>query len=669
LSVLLTLAAWIVLTPATSAGAAVAGAPIVAHPLPGLKADVAALLLSGRESGTLRAAVLAVPHPGEEAEGDGKTDVDVWVEIDGGHLLGEGETPESLRVEVHAYAMAEAGTLAGAFSQAFSLPLEEHGDALAAGGVKFAGRLRLVPGEHELRLLVRETRSQRFVLRVLPLAVPAPGGPYLGPPLFADEGGAWIPVRAAGDAAPANGDAPAALPVLAAGRTHTAWLWTSDPGARLAARLLDAERRPRTDVGVRPEAGAARPLAAAFEVPDLATGNYVLETSLDVDGRPSSNLPVYVLGAEFDAGGVAWTGIDRLAAEPERRREALDLAAKRRARKRHETIVRAYRGVLERLASGAPGEALDDLAHLEREALEATEDDARAALAAAQDEVVAGLAEAAAESLVPVLYLHMESHDRYAADKETFLTLHARERVIAVARRYAAGADARNELAPSLAASALSGMGMRLLRSRQPVAGRRMMEEALALDPRNATALLELALDDERHGEYAGAADRLRRLLAIRPRSDEGRLRLALNLRRGGQPREAARWLRRVIDDGTEDWLLALAYQELARLMIAEERPGHAVRLLEAGVSRLPRERRLAVQLAYALDRDGNGRRGRDVLDAALERADGSGPSPRLLYSRRPQGAVEDDRPALFRQSMARLAVLAGALGRAGEKR
>lgn len=657
-ALLLLAAALLAETPSATDG----GGPLTARPLPGLKADVAALLMSGRESGALRAAVLAVPWPHEDEAAGETAPVDLWVEIDGGRLVGD-EAPDegTLRVEVHAYALAPSGSLAGALSQSFRLPLDELGADLAEGGVKFGGRLRLAPGEYDLRVLVRETRTQRFVLRVLPLVVPGPGGPFPEPPLFADATGAWIAVRATGDAAPSADAAPAALPVLAAGRQHQARL-----RAGVGARLLDGERHPVADLDL--ERAPGEPGDARFELPaDLATGNYVLETYVDAPGRPSTTLPLYVLGRERDEGAIAWTAIERLAARPARRREALELAAKRRTKKRAEMLVGAYRDALEHLATGAGAEALDELADLEREVLEAPEVDARTWLVAAQDEVLGRLAAIDPESLVPVLFLHMQSHERYAGARDAHLTFHARDRVIATARLYAR--TAKSELAPSFAAAALSGMGVALVQSRMPLAGRRMVEEALALDGRNTAALMELALDHERRGEYAPAAAHLQRLLDIEPRSGEGRLRLGLNLRRMGEPRLAGRWLRRVIDDGAEEWLLALAYQELARLLIAQGRPERAVKLLETGVRRLPRQRRLAVLLAYAHDRNGESHDGREALAAGLARPDGVGPSPRLLYSRRPQDHGGPGGPDLLSHSTARLAVLAAALARYEEKR
>lgn len=670
-----------------------AAPPIRARPLQGLKAEVAALILAGAEGGQLWAAVLAAPFPGDE----GKWNVDFWVEVDGGRLLGieEGadagdeaagdaedgpdrdgadEVPDAaaLRPEVHAYALTSAGALEAHSSDAFRLPAEL-GARLAEGGVKYAGRLAVAPGEYDLRILVRERRSERFVLRILPLEVPAPDDqrPALLPPFFADVEGAWIEV--AGSATPVSPSAPAALPVLGAGRPSTARLRITRPGADglgVSVRILGMDRRPLGEVeaevadGPRAPFPELRALDLSFELPDdLLTGNYLLETAVDAEAAPRTT-QVYVLGIEREERAIVWTDVRRLASLSERRREALDLAAKRRAKKRVAAIAEAYRDVLGRLASGSIEDAAGELARLEAEVLDTADPDAGAWLAEAEDEVLGELAGRDAESLIPVLFLHMEGHRRYADESAARLARHARGRIIAAARLYAE--TSRNDMAASLAADVLADMGAALRRARQQVASRRMMDEALALDERNVTALLGIGFDHERRHEYAEAVGCFQRLIEIDPRSEEGRLRLAMSLRRAGDADAAVAHLRRVIDDGTTDWLLAVAYQELARILAERGRFDRAARLLEAGLGRLPAEGRLHLQLAYVLDRMGEGRRARETMRRVPA---GRPDSPRLRYG---LDLEEDDsqaRPVLARQSMARLAVLARALSETERKR
>lgn len=157
-----------------------------AHALGGLRADVVALIATGRDGGAFPAAVTAAPRPG----GGERVPVDLWVEADGAGLLGDLEEG-TLRPEFYVYAIREDGVVGGYLSLAVRVGLAEHGAALRAGHLKLYGRLELVPGRYELRAVVREPRSQRFALRTLPLAVAgAEDAPV--PPSSDDPGTVWI---------------------------------------------------------------------------------------------------------------------------------------------------------------------------------------------------------------------------------------------------------------------------------------------------------------------------------------------------------------------------------------------------------------------------------------------------------------------------------------------
>lgn len=346
-------------------------------------------------------------------------------------------------------------------------------------------------------------------------------------------------------------------------------------------------------------------------------------------------------------------------AAPERLHQTLELEEERRAARRVAALAGVYRGVLGRLASGALDDAVDALRRLEEEALDAHETRGRAQgwLAAAQEQVIRQLADADPESLLPLLVLHLDVHARYLEDgvRDPYLLNATRDRVLTLARGYVRGAD--SELAPSLAASALAGMGVALDRAGLPGAGRRMLEEALALDDANVAVLLDLAYWHERHNAYGESASLLRRLLAADPGSAEGRLRLAHSLARlDGAGAEAEDRLRQVVREGSADWILAVAYQELGRLLVARVRFDEAVDALAQGIARLPAEQSLRVQLAYARERAGQ----RATL-GLLPSASG-GLSPRQRYSRRPRPDAAPARALLLRHATARLPLLASAL-------
>ncbi|HEX9668758.1 MAG TPA: hypothetical protein VGC93_04670, partial [Thermoanaerobaculia bacterium] len=148
----------------------------------------------------------------------------------------------------------------------------------------------------------------------------------------------------------------------------------------------------------------------------------------------------------------------------------------------------------------------------------------------------------------------------------------------------------------------------------------------------------------------------------------------AVNLARVGNEREARRLLEeltRAAPRGAaagldEDWPVAVAFHELARLRLAEEKPADAERIARAGLARFPRDEKLALLLALALDLQGRSADARQEL-AALTPDGENAPSPRHRYARLPEGAVQRARRDLEQSAAERLPSLAAAL--AGGKR
>jgi tetratricopeptide (TPR) repeat protein len=672
------------------------------RPLSGPKADVAALILAGSESGSLRAAGLAVPHceasatasaVGQDAKKT-RSRVDLWLEIEGASLLepptladglgGEGgqadrKPPESLRLEMYAYALTPSGEIAASLSRWVRLPLTEVGDRLLDGGIKLAGHLLLEPGDYQIRVLVRESRSHRFALRLLTATVPEAEGrtPNLSPPFFPDIESAWVLVGEAEGEAVKDKEArpdhdpwvsrlPSALPVLSSARERPLRL----QGCRLAeasfdARLLEIGGQPLAElelrIGTPSRRAGSQILEAQIRLPELDTGTYLLEISAQsAKGSSVVNLPVYVPPPGWEE--LTWTAVNRLTTEPESRQRTLELAARQRGSKRVAAIADAYRGVLDLLAAGDLDEAASRLQRLEVEAMAASKKPARSHnwLTVGENRVTQELLDRDPECLFPLLLLHLETYRRYVVEGGTsqFLLSGARTRVRALANLYAT--EAKHPMAPSLAAMSLVELGGILKQARQLTPALVALQEALALDQENAQVLLDLAYQYEHRGLRQNALDMLQRLLEIEPRSDEGRLRLAVNLGHLGRLDEGAELLRQVIADGSSEWVLAVAYQELGRLLLQREHSADAVRLLEEGVARLPSVQRLYIELAHALDRTGQRRLGQETT-ARIPAATGRF-SPRLLYRFPPRGGDGRSRASLMRHVTARLPALSRAL-------
>ena len=517
------------------------------QPLTGLRADVAALILgagaSGGPVGDLLAGPLGAASSGPAMADDGTCGIDFRLEVAGPSLLESYLEAEDLRLELLAYVLTLSGELETTLGRRILVPAEKVDGLQSSGGIRFVGHLEVPAGGYQLRVLVRDSRTRRFALRLVGVEV---------------------------------------------------------PGA-------DAE--------------------AVVETPDLRA---VIVGNLDLSQESV---------AEQDFLG-------------------------ERSGKQIGAIAAGYRQVLRRLAEGKTADAVAGLRQLEGEALELDPRHSRSSqwLTAGVDRVVGEIAEHSPDSLLPILVLHTEVLTLYLEDPRADpfridLTL---RRILEVARTIALGAG--EDLPVTLSSSVLADTGVVLDQTARLQSARRMYESALELDDENPIALLNLAYLLERRGDYRGAVQLLRRLLDVDPRSSEGSLRLALSLRRLGQQRaEQEAILQRLIRESPAEWLLAIAYEELGDLLTAGERFEEARQLLENGISRLPSQQRLYVQLAYVLDRSGRKRDALEVVDRIP--ADLGRVSPRHLYTHRPYdgGPVRSD---LLRHATARISVLAAELDR-----
>ena len=261
---------------------------------------IAGEVLEGKAGGALRAAVLAVPLPGQ-ARG-----ACAVVEVDGASLL-EGHVGDMASAEVTVYAFDKAGSIAAIARQLVGMDLRVVGDKLRAAGFKLFAGLDLGPGEYELRVLVRNTVSNRYGIAVAPLVLPPHEGPegqatvagvFVEPP-----GRDWLLVRDSSAAQPLVypfmlGDkvvVPAAAPKLHAGQPAT--LWVEAPSG---AKGLEAVVK-RADGGVaataplqlgerKPDAAAER-LLATFSPAGLQPGGYTLEVRVAGATGIASSVP------------------------------------------------------------------------------------------------------------------------------------------------------------------------------------------------------------------------------------------------------------------------------------------------------------------------------------------------------------------------------------------
>ena len=645
-------------------GDAAAESVLESRPMSGPKAGVAALILGGGDGGALWAAAHAVPRstPG------GVSGIDLAFQLDGSRLL-EGRDPatfskESLKLEIHIYAMARSGELAATLSRRVRLPLAEWGSQLLTGGLHLFGSLDLEPGAYRMRILAWEPVSQRYALRGLEVFVPKGRGKAPAVASFDVVEGAWTFVDlGAGQGSPNRSFA--ALPVLVTERERAFDLTLAEAASKLEARLLNSssEEVARLPVELAEEGGATR---ATLQVPVLESGPHRLELRPDKGSRTLQE--VFVVASEFLSPSrsqpLAWTEVRRLGtaeATAPSSSPSSEAIESEEGRRKVAAIIREYRRGLEILATGDLDEALDFVRRVELAALGQGKErlKGRARLVEGEKKVGEVLLQAVPEAGIPLVWLHLEMHERYLEERgDPFLSSAARERVEALVDGYLDRVE--HEMSGALAAEAMVRVGLAVDRSGLPQSARRFLERAAELDPDHRMVLPYLAFWFERQGRSDKAVDWLREFLRVEPQSREGWLRLAVNLGRDGHFEEAESWLRKLLHSEVRDRWTVLAYQEQARQWMTEGRFDEVVQSLEVAVERMPQETRLRILLGYALERHGQRSRSRDVL-RDLE-ADAGRATPRHLYAE-PPGFEEDGAKSRFRgYALARLPALAQGL-------
>ncbi len=627
----------------------------------GLSAEAAALLVSGQQGGSIP--LFAVALPGV-AEPDAKAPVEVFVEAQGAALLAGHEAPR-LRIELCLYALA-GSRVADSVLETVELELAEDRERLLAGGVKLRSVLELEAGRYQLRLLVRNVQTGELGLRSYPLEVPAAdSGPLALPLLVPDPAGQWLRLTRAAAPPPAVGYWPAARPLLAADRDVDLAILVrrlEPDSARLEIAGADGHAI-EVPAAVTPTDEVAPPgfdhWLVRARVPALEPGDYELRLRI-ADAAASPRLPV-VLGVAAER---TWAAAPEASADSPPATAAGAPASpgvrdRYGGRKADAELLRAltadYRGALARLAAADLPGALSELERLEGAAFAL--EDGPAAVAAAELDIARALARSAAHSLPPLFDLHYQAYRRYLRYHRFALSSHAREQLFDLIDLYLS--QRPEDKAP--AANTLAVMASQLQQSGLASFSARVFRRALAVDPAHEGALLGLAASQERHGQYREACDTLEQLLAALPGHREGRLRLAVNLARTGHPSRSRRLLTELVAEGDDDWVLAVAYHELARDLLRRQRLDEAESLLVAARDRLPDDDQLRLLLSAVADL----RPGAAESDGALAlRSRADRPSARHRYQQWPQPAPAVTEGAQGEQ----LQALAAALERLGSE-
>ncbi len=601
---------------------------LTSRPLPGLRADVATMMMQGATSGGIDF-VMAHDLTGLE----NPFTLELTIEVAGESLLVDEGDVSRVEVELYVYAVNAAGSVLAHLARRVDIELDDWGERLASGGLRFFEELVVPVEEVSLRSLVLVPTLGRYGMVVSDMSGSARG---LGRASFDDPCPEWLPVAASGSET--------------LSRTSARPLWTAGEdvevrvpargkiasGAEAVSLTFDSPggdpTRLSPTVEWRRDPVDGDSLVLFFAAPSVDQGVYTM--SVEVGGDPpvtSAKSEVWIVDPPREARAhCAWPSVRALA------RHALaeigplrDQAAARGGSARR----RARQGYVEVLRGLGRGEDLEvTVARLVDWEAETTGGDLKKNLQtmrAAQVEVLRELVKVDRETLVPVFELHRSAYREHFRRRGFGLAGHSRLLATTVVETWLATLGEDED--PGWVADGLASLGQTADRHRMFAASQGLLERAVEIEPGNRPARLLLAMLYEKLGEYEAARYHLEALVSAAPAHAEGWLRLATLQRRLGRPEECEAALGRVIGQRPAGWILSLAYQTLAQELFDRESFGEGLRFLDEAEMLLPGDPALGLARAYALDRLG---RGREAVEA-LDRVGSSSPdvvSSRLHY-------------------------------------
>jgi tetratricopeptide (TPR) repeat protein len=610
-----------------------------------VRARSAALLLSDQGGGEIPGAVTWSLQPGTSP--DQGYQVPIYIEVDGTELLANHDQ-EKLAVGMYGYVLTAAGEIVTHFARGTSIIVAEYAPALQRSGLKLTGELTLEPGEYSLRVLVLNHQTGRFYLDRTMVEVPdmAAQGFSVLPPLIADAGSepasehSWVKaIWASSPSVTTANLTPAARPTLIDGQPTTVVIggagWSES--ANVTARLVDLHGRTLD----QPEVVLGEVLSeypsgitmhkATIEAIDSPPGSFRLVLSLqkgDSEQTVSRAVPVMVVP---DGGPDVWAAVDL----SDLRRQTALIPVERGKRTR--SVLRqldgigVYRRALQQLVAGEEVEARRAVAELERNAFMTNPGKALPELREMVFKTASLLIKEDPGSLAPIIMLHHDLVHSYTVRNQVVLANHA-WRMTADLSEMLCNVEKSPECRDR-AAQTLVSLACIMIEETATSAATALFSRALKMAPDNPTALMGLAAIHERMGSYEKALPLLEKLVKNEPRYYEAKLHYGVNLSRTGRIRRAAVNLRELSRGGSPAWIRALAYQELAQLMIRRERMEAAEKVLREGAERFPRNQRLRIQLAFLLDRTQRPWEASELMEALEPEREGGEGTPRLRYA------------------------------------
>jgi VWFA-related protein len=268
-------------------------------------AEAATLVAGEEERDDLGVQVVAVPL----RAGADSTPVAVVVEVPGKSLLVPGVPRVGL--EVYGYCLDAGGNSVDFFAQAMDFEVAKLGGRLAQGGVRVLGRLDLPPGEHRLRVLVRDRGNGRLSLLSVPLRLANGDGARVEALFLPPKNDPWILVRGEKASFDVHGRAvlPAAhgfLPATGEAQVLILGRGLTGKGTWVKERILSNDGRSLADgaldlLSVTPgENGEPDLVMGRLRAGTLPPGSYLLELRIGGDtgaARAVTVRPFVIAGA------------------------------------------------------------------------------------------------------------------------------------------------------------------------------------------------------------------------------------------------------------------------------------------------------------------------------------------------------------------------------------
>jgi len=569
----------------------------------GLKAEIAALIVSGQEGGEIDMVVAAQPAPGSTDE---KNKIHLWIEARGGSILPE----ESLgRLEFYAYALTPTSGVAASLLETVSIETEVDAAPLRSHGLRFSGELAVPPGSYSLRVLIKEVASGRMGARTIAVDVPdyAELSPRLLAPLNPAPAEEWFAVRPVGEVAGGTSRTPqAVLPadsevavtslllggtgvstdsveILASGTTLPAVVKSREPAARFGGEELTVQ----------------------FDTAELAVGRHEIRVRIPDANLESPPLSVLVAPIEKPTSWVALNSSGDIAVAPSRAATSGKTKRQRRVRLDEKVEGDAYRAVLARLCD----ESIEDpereadrmLREFERRVLRENTSDALPDLERLEADIAEDLAKSSPAVLAPIIQLHNRAYSYYFKRKEFLLSTFSRRTLVRLGSLYLR--QVGDHAVQTHGADVFTSLGAELQTRDHGRLALEMFKRALEAEPEHRAAQIGLAMIYERAEAYEDAIYAFKQVLKADPNAWEARLRLAICELRIDRRTAGLRNLREIVkSESANAWIRTVAYHELGRWHLRREEYGQAIETLKGAVETLPYDSQIRVLLAYAHD-------------------------------------------------------------------